>query len=55
MDMEARFKMLTRSKPDAARRLDAEAARDAVDRRQFYEYLAARPGRNGSNGAQEAK
>ena len=47
LDMEARFKMLTRSKPDAARRLYAEAAHDASARRHFYEYLAAQPGSKG--------
>jgi pyruvate-ferredoxin/flavodoxin oxidoreductase len=55
LDMEARFKMLTRSKPDAARRLYAEAARDAAGRRELYEYLASRPGSAaGANGNGDA-
>jgi pyruvate-ferredoxin/flavodoxin oxidoreductase len=54
LNMEARFKMLTRSRPDDARRLYAEAAHDAADRRALYEYLAGRPGRAGSNGSREA-
>ena len=38
--METRFKMLTKSKPDDAKRLWAEAQRDAEVRYRLYEYLA---------------
>jgi len=40
--METRFKMLTKSKPEDAKRLWAEAQHDAEVRYKFYEYLAAR-------------
>ncbi len=40
--METRFKMLTKSKPEDARRLWAEAQHDADVRYKFYEYLASR-------------
>ena len=40
--METRFKMLTKSKPEDAKRLWAEAQQDAETRYKFYEYLAAR-------------
>lgn len=39
---ENRFKMLTKSKPDAAKRLVQEAQQDVNSRWQMYEYLAAR-------------
>jgi len=39
--METRFKMLTRSKPEQARRLMELAQQDAEARRRFYEQLAA--------------
>jgi pyruvate-ferredoxin/flavodoxin oxidoreductase len=42
VNMETRFRMLARSKPDEARRLFAEAQRDVDVRRRFYEALAAR-------------
>ena len=42
MEMETRFKMLTKSKPEDAKRLWAEAQHDAEVRYKFYEYLAAR-------------
>jgi len=42
MLMETRFKMLTKSKPEDAKRLWAEAQRDAEVRFKFYEYLATR-------------
>jgi pyruvate-ferredoxin/flavodoxin oxidoreductase len=42
VNMETRFRMLARSKPDEARRLFAEAQRDVDVRRKFYEALAAR-------------
>jgi pyruvate-ferredoxin/flavodoxin oxidoreductase len=40
--METRFKMLTKSKPEDAKRLWAEAQHDAEVRYKFYEYLASR-------------
>ena len=42
MLMETRFKMLTKSKPEDAKRLWAEAQHDAEVRYRFYEYLASR-------------
>jgi pyruvate-ferredoxin/flavodoxin oxidoreductase len=42
MQMETRFKMLTKSKPEDAKRLWAEAQHDAEVRYKFYEYLASR-------------
>jgi pyruvate-ferredoxin/flavodoxin oxidoreductase len=39
---ENRFKMLTLSKPDAARQLFAEAQADVDGRRKFYEYMQSR-------------
>jgi pyruvate-ferredoxin/flavodoxin oxidoreductase len=42
MLMETRFKMLTKSKPEDAKRLWAEAQHDADVRYKFYEYLATR-------------
>jgi pyruvate-ferredoxin/flavodoxin oxidoreductase len=50
MDMETRFKMLTKSKPETARRLFAEAQHDVDSRWQLYEYLAARKGAGEGNG-----
>jgi len=40
--MENRFKMLTKSKPEEARRLFKEAQEDVDTRWSFYEYLAGR-------------
>jgi pyruvate-ferredoxin/flavodoxin oxidoreductase len=40
---ENRFKMLTKSKPDDAKRFFAQAQADADRRWKFYEYLAQRP------------
>jgi len=40
--MENRFKMLTKSKPEEARRLLEEAQKDVQTRWRMYEYLAAR-------------
>jgi len=40
---ENRFKMLTKSKPDEAKRFFAQAQADADRRWKFYEYLAKRP------------
>jgi pyruvate-ferredoxin/flavodoxin oxidoreductase len=42
MLMETRFKMLTKSKPEAAKRLWEEAQKDVLDRYCLYEYLAQR-------------
>jgi pyruvate-ferredoxin/flavodoxin oxidoreductase len=42
MLMETRFKMLTKSKPEDAKRLWQEAQQDAEARYRFYEYLASR-------------
>ena len=42
MLMETRFKMLTKSKPEDAKRLWAEAQHDAEVRYKFYEYMASR-------------
>ena len=42
MLMETRFKMLTKSSPENAKRLWAEAQNDAEVRYKFYEYLASR-------------
>ncbi len=40
--METRFKMLTKSNPEAARKLWQEAQQDAERRYRFYEYMASR-------------
>jgi pyruvate-ferredoxin/flavodoxin oxidoreductase len=42
MAMETRFKMLTKSKPEAAKHLWREAQHDAESRFRLYEYLAQR-------------
>jgi pyruvate-ferredoxin/flavodoxin oxidoreductase len=42
MQMETRFKMLTKSKPEDAKELWQEAQHDATVRFQLYEYLAQR-------------
>ena len=42
MYQENRFKMLTKSNPEAAKHLLAEAQTDIQTRWQMYEYLAAR-------------
>jgi pyruvate-ferredoxin/flavodoxin oxidoreductase len=41
---ENRFKMLTKSKPEDAKKFFAQAQADADRRWKFYEYLAKRPG-----------
>ena len=41
---ETRFKMLTKSKPEDARRLFKLAQEDATSRYKFYEYMAGRKG-----------
>jgi pyruvate-ferredoxin/flavodoxin oxidoreductase len=51
MYSENRFKMLTRSKPEDAKRLLKEAQDDVNTRWQMYQYLASRqPRTNGHNG-----
>jgi len=40
--LENRFKMLTKSKPEEAKRLLVQSQRDVHTRRRFYEYLSAR-------------
>ena len=42
LQQQTRFKMLTKSKPEDAKRLWAEAQHDAEMRYRFYEYLAQR-------------
>ena len=42
LSMETRFKMLTKSKPEDAKRLWAEAQHDAETRYRLYEYMAQR-------------
>src|SRR5579862_4584717 len=42
LSMETRFKMLTKSKPEDAKRLWAEAQKDAEARYRLYEYLSQR-------------
>jgi pyruvate-ferredoxin/flavodoxin oxidoreductase len=42
MQMETRFKMLTKSKPEDAKELWQKAQRDATTHFQLYEYLARR-------------
>ncbi len=42
LNMENRFRMLAKSKPEEAKRLFKEAQEDVTRRRKFYEYLAAR-------------
>jgi pyruvate-ferredoxin/flavodoxin oxidoreductase len=41
MYLENRFKMLTKSQPEAAKRLLEEAQQDVNTRWQMYQYLAA--------------
>ncbi|WP_199247173.1 pyruvate:ferredoxin (flavodoxin) oxidoreductase [[Phormidium] sp. ETS-05] len=55
MYQEARFKMLTVSKPEDAKRLLKEAQQDVSDRWKLYEYMAARKleTQNGHNGGAE--
>lgn len=42
LNLENRFRMLTKSKPEEAKRLFREAQEDVNRRRKLYEYLAAR-------------
>lgn len=44
LNMENRFKMLTKSRPEAARELAKAAQSDIEERWALYEYLASRPG-----------
>jgi pyruvate-ferredoxin/flavodoxin oxidoreductase len=44
LQMETRFKMLTKSNPDQAKHLWHEAQHDAETRFRLYEYLAQRKG-----------
>jgi len=46
LNLENRFKMLTKSKPDEARQLFAQAQRDVEARWQLYQHLAARNGKS---------
>jgi pyruvate-ferredoxin/flavodoxin oxidoreductase len=46
---ETRWKMLTKSKPEDAKRLFEQAQRDADTRWQFYTYMASRKGAAESN------
>jgi pyruvate-ferredoxin/flavodoxin oxidoreductase len=48
---ENRFKMLTKSRPDDAKRFFAQAQVDADRRWKFYEYMAKRPGTGAQPGA----
>lgn len=48
MYSENRFKMLSRSSPDDAKRLAKEAQAEVNTRWQMYQYLAARPGSSAS-------
>ncbi|MBU0639736.1 MAG: pyruvate:ferredoxin (flavodoxin) oxidoreductase [Planctomycetes bacterium] len=49
---QTRFKMLTKSKPEDAKRFLAEAQQDAIARWKLYEHLASRQfGSQGGNGA----
>jgi pyruvate-ferredoxin/flavodoxin oxidoreductase len=51
---ENRFKMLTKSKPEVAKRLLAEAQKDVEARYAYYEYLAARTFQPAGGGAAAA-
>ncbi len=48
---ENRFKMLTKSKPDAAKQLFAQAQDDSDRRWKFYQYLSGRDLKTNGNGA----
>jgi pyruvate-ferredoxin/flavodoxin oxidoreductase len=43
LNMENRFRMLAKSRPEEAQRCFERAQLDVLTRRKFYEYLAARP------------
>ncbi|MDZ7267550.1 MAG: pyruvate:ferredoxin (flavodoxin) oxidoreductase [candidate division KSB1 bacterium] len=53
--MENRFKILTKSRPEDAKRMLKEAQEEVNARWKFYEYLAARPVGNGKAGDEEGK
>jgi len=56
LQMETRFKMLTKSNPDEAKLLWHEAQHDAETRFHFYEYLAQRKnGKDPANTPQQAE
>ena len=42
MNLENRFMMLTKSRPEEARKLFEQAQQDATTRSQLYQYLAGR-------------
>jgi pyruvate-ferredoxin/flavodoxin oxidoreductase len=48
---ENRFKMLTKSKPEDAKRFFAQAQTDAERRWKYYQYLATRDAKNGAPAA----
>ena len=52
---ENRFKMLTKSKPEDAKKFFAEAQVDADRRWANYQYLAGRDSKSGNGGAAQAK
>jgi pyruvate-ferredoxin/flavodoxin oxidoreductase len=52
---ENRFKMLTKSKPEDAKKFFAEAQVDADRRWAYYQYLAGRDTKSGNGGAAQAK
>jgi pyruvate-ferredoxin/flavodoxin oxidoreductase len=54
MYMENRFKMLTKSKPELAKKLLEEAQEDVNNRWNLYEYLAVRPGSAAAHNGAEA-
>ena len=49
MNMENRFKMLTKSRPEEARKLAAAAQNDSEVRWQLYQYLASRDYKTGAS------
>ena len=49
LNLENRFKMLTKSKPDEAKKLFVQAQQDVEVRWQLYQYLAARECKNQHN------
>ena len=51
---ENRFKMLTKSKPEDAKKFFAEAQVDADRRCAYYQYLAGRDTKSGNGGAAQA-
>ena len=49
LETQTRFKMLTKSNPEAAKNLWAQAQRDAETRYHMYQYLAQRQNKNAEN------